>query len=97
MSLAEDLLTDLDTFFSDFGVDAVWNNTTFKVIFHNAYEAVTLFGLDIESKNPYVEIKDSNVPGIAQGDAFTVNGTPYKVIGIQPDGTGITILTLSKD
>ena len=97
MSLAEDLLTDLDTFFSDFGVDAVWNVTTFKVIFHNAYEAVTLFGLDIESKNPYVEAKDSDVVGIAQGNTFTVNATAYKVIGIQPDGTGITILTLSKD
>lgn len=89
---------DLPIFFKDFGVDATWNSTTFKVLFHNAYEAVTLFNLDIGSKNVYVETKDSDVVGAKDGDPFTVNGVAYKVIGPpQPDGTGITVLELSKD
>lgn len=90
-------IDDLAAFFEDFGIDAVWNGTTFKVIFHNAYEAVTLFGSDIESKNPYIEAKDSDVAGIVKGNMLTVNGTAYKVMTPQPDGTGITVIELSKD
>ncbi len=88
---------DLNVFFSDFGVDATWNGKDFQVLFHNPYEAAVLFGQDIESKGPYVEVKDSDVEEIAQGDDFRVNDTDYKVRGIQPDGTGITVLKLSKD
>lgn len=88
---------DLDPFFEDFGEDATWNTTTFKVVFHNEYEAAVLFTGEIETRNPYVEVKDSDISGIVHGNVLTIDGTAYKVTGIQPDGTGITVLLLSKD
>jgi len=88
---------DLPAFFTDFAIDAEWSGKTIKVIFHNAYEGVTLFGSDIESKNPFIEVQDSDIEGMAQRDVISITGTDYYVIGIQPDGTGITILILSKD
>lgn len=88
---------DLGVFFSDFAIDANWNGTEVKVIYHNAYEGVTLFGSDIESKNPFVEVRDSDIEGMVQRDIMGIDGTDYYVIGIQPDGTGITVLILSKD
>jgi len=88
---------DLGVFFSDFAIDANWKGTEVKVIFHNAYEAVTLFGSDIESKNPFVEVQDSDIEDMAQRDLIKIGGTNYYIINIQADGTGITILMLSKD
>ena len=89
---------DLPIFFKDFAIDAEWNGKTIRAIFHNAYEAVTLFGSDIESKNPFVEVQDSDIEGIVPGDTITVGSVEYKVKDPpQPDGTGITILILTKE
>jgi hypothetical protein len=89
---------DLPIFFKDFAIDAEWMGKTIEAIFHNAYEAVTLFGSDIESKNPFIEVQDSDIQGIASGDTVTIDSVDYKVMGPpQPDGTGITLLMLSKD
>lgn len=98
MTFASNLVDDLEVFFQDFGVIATWNGTTFSVIFHNEYEAVILFAGEIESRNPYAEVRDSDIVGAKGSDSFTVNGTAYKIKGPpKPDGTGITILELSKD
>lgn len=34
------------------------------------------------------------IPGAAIGDAFSIRGYDYRVVGIEPDGTGRTILVL---
>ena len=90
--------TDLSAFFTDFAIDAEWNGKPIKIIFHNAYEAVTLFGSDIESKNPFVEVQDLDIEGIASGDVISIDSVEYKVKDPpQPDGTGITVLMLTKE
>lgn len=96
MTLAADILSDLPAFFEDWD-DITWRGTTFKGIFHNEYEAVTLFAGQIESANPYAEALDTDIVGIAHGDIMTINAVAYKVTEIKPDGTGITVLILSKD
>jgi len=87
-------IDDLDAFFSDFAIDALWKGVGVKCIFHNEHEAVALFSGEVESANPYVEVKSSDVEGVAHGDSFEVNGTEYSVAGIRPDSTGITVLIL---
>lgn len=67
------------------------------VIFHNEYEAMILFAGEIESRNPYVEVQDSDIVGIAHASTLVIGGVTYKVTAIKPDGTGITVLELSKD
>lgn len=32
------------------------------------------------------------IPGIARGDGVTIRGEAYRVIGLEPDGTGRTIV-----
>lgn len=88
---------DLDIFFNDFGIDATYGANTIKVIFHNEYEVMTLFGGIVESKNPFLEIKDSDIVGATHSSTITIGGVAYNFIEIRPDGTGITIVELSKD
>ncbi len=97
MGFLDDVIDDLPTFFADHGVDATWNGTTFKVIFHNEYEAVSLFGVEIESKNPFMEVKDTDIAGMAHGNTVTINATAYKVKNIQAGEFGTKIVILSKD
>jgi len=69
----------------------------FNVILHNEYEPVTLFEGQIESRNPYIEIKDSDIVGVVHDTILWIDSVAYKVKEIKPDGTGITVLILSKD
>jgi hypothetical protein len=90
-------IDDLDVFFRDFATEALWKGVEVKVIFHNEYEAVTLFAGQIESSHPYVEVKSSDIESAAHGDVLEIDGTQYYVSAIKPDGTGITVLELSLD
>lgn len=88
---------DLALFFTDFAIDAEWAGKDIKVIFHNAYEAVSLFGADVESKNPFLEVKDSDIEDMGHDETITIAGVAYLVRSIQADGTGISLIMLSKD
>ena len=69
----------------------------FKVIFHNEYEAVPVFDAQIESRNPYIDARDSDIVGVVHDTVFWINLTAYKAKEIKPDGTGMTVIELSKD
>ncbi len=96
ITLREDIASDLTTVFEDWD-DIVWNGTTYKGIFHNEYEAVALFGLEIESRNPYIQVRESDFSAIVQGNAVTIAGITYKVKSGQPNGFGMLLIELSKD
>lgn len=89
---------NLDQFFAvtDFAVPALWKGTTDVVgIFDNAYfEDPVGTGAANETSTPIFRTKSSAVAGAAHGDAFRVNETDYKIVGVQPDGTGTTVLVL---
>lgn len=76
-------------FFADFGVDAVVDGVNVVGIFDKAYQES--FGI-VSGDNPILVVS-SNVAA-AEGDSVTINATSYTVAGVQPDGTGITILQL---
>jgi hypothetical protein len=42
----------------------------------------------LESSAPMIECKQSDVPNLAQGDRFVVNGIAYESAGNEPDGIG---------
>lgn len=67
-------------------------------IFDDAYSAATGGEVTVASTQPQLiyETATLDVTPI-YGDAITVNGTAYTVVGIQPDGTGTTTLMLELD
>lgn len=75
-----------------FGVVATWNGTDFPVIFDATY----IDPLGVESASPVAFTDSANVSGAAHGQAFVVGGITYKIRGVQPDGTGFSLLKLEE-
>jgi hypothetical protein len=79
------------TYTSDSGIPA-----SITVLFDNDYQGIDLASGQIMSSGPAAYCKSSDVPNATQGDEMTINGVLYTVIGIEPDGTGLTILRLKE-
>ena len=73
-------------------------NKTIKVydkevdgIFLNDYDEVGF----VESSNPAFVAREQDLQIVGHGmDAYTADGTKYKIVGKRPDGTGMTVLEL---
>jgi len=89
-----DVFMNTDHFADDF-VNAR-TGLTISVLFDK--EFVTIIE-DVESLTPAIACADSDILGVLHGDVYTEvsTSTAYNVIGIQPDGTGLTLLLLSQD
>ena len=98
-----DFDSDLDIFLSDFAVDATYTPAggtakTIKSIFDSEYITMSPAGdIGVESVSPAAYCKTSALTGAKHGDTLVISGTTYYIVGIHPDGTGITILILSRD
>ena len=77
-------------YFSDFAVPATVAGVATKGIFDKAYQES--FGI-VAGNNPVLVVKTSDV-NAAEGDQVVVDSNTYIVSGVEPDGTGITILQL---
>jgi hypothetical protein len=97
MTLKADILTDIGTTFfntDEFAVDATLNSVTaITGIFDNAFRLVN----GVESYGPQILCASTDVSTAVQGSTVEIGGTTYFVSGIQPDGTGMTLLILSKE
>lgn len=86
----------LEAFFStqEFALDVLWNGTT---TVHGIFDAGYAEPMGVaESYSPTLTVRAAQTPAIKHGDTLVVSGTTYKVRGVQPDGTGITVLILEK-
>lgn len=91
------LLADITTFFTDFAVEASYNGASIRVIFDASCKLVNALTGGIESTGPQAICQSADVEGAQHGEQIVINDTAYYIIGIEPDGAGITVLTLSKD
>ena len=64
--------------------------TTIRGVFSREFIETGAF----EGYAPIVTIKDTDYPNVVHDDALNIKGKSYSVIGIQPDGTGITNIVL---
>ncbi len=99
MTFKNDLINDLDIFLNsdEFGVDVTYNTVTIQGIFDDEFSSAVQGEMGIESTVPQVLLKTADVPNVAHNETMTINSIVYKVIGIQPDGTGMTLILLSED
>jgi hypothetical protein len=97
MTLAEDLLTDLDTFLDtdEFAVMAtLTGGGTIRVILTPAFMEV----LGVENMELEVEAKYSDISALVQNSTLVIGGVTYYIMQTPiDDGTGIARLPLSKN
>jgi len=96
VTLKADILDDISSVLSDWD-DVIWNAVTYKGIFYNEYEAASLFGGEIESRDPYVQVREADFFTITHASTIVIGGVTYKITAKEPDGLGMMLLRLSKD
>lgn len=96
--------TDIDLFFTDFAVDALYvpdlgTASTIKVIFDNNHAVIELLGegAGVESTAPVAVCKTADTPDIKRNEILEIDETTYYVKTVEEDGTGMTKLILSED
>jgi hypothetical protein len=105
MTLLADIARESVESFSDFDEDVTWtpaggSATTIPAIYDRISE-VTDIGemLQREGVAAMIDVATGYIsnparPGIAHGDVMIVRGSTYRVVGIEPDGTGRTKVIL---
>lgn len=88
---AEDLAPFFDTV-GGFAQTATVGGSSFPVIFDKAY--VSALGGMVESTGPACVAKTADVASVVQGTSITIAAVVYAVTGVEPDGTGTTVLHL---
>ncbi len=92
MPFAENLAPFFNT--ADFGTAATLNGAAVNGIFDNDYyEAL---GNTVEGSSPVFRLATSDASAVAHGQSLVIASTTYKVRGVEPDGTGVTLLRLEK-
>lgn len=92
MAFTEDL-SYLDDTTTGFAVSATYNgSTTVTGIFDNGYAEAG----GVQGSNPTFTLKTSAIASPAHGDTLVISGTTYKIRGVEPDGTGVTVLQLER-
>ncbi len=82
----------LNSFFADFGEEAIWKGTeSISVIFDNAF---TLTGGIVEDSKPAVTVQSSEVVGVAHQQTISIRNIEYKIVEVQPDENGGTTILL---
>lgn len=63
-------------------------------IFENVF--IDADGLGVAGTAPMFTCQSADVPGVVKGDPAVMNAINYTVVGIEPDGTGVTRLQLER-
>lgn len=88
---------DVAGFFVDFGEPAILKDgREITILFDSPFFNVTAMGIDIEASKPTAVAKSADVLETVHGDTLKYKSVTYTIIGVQPDGTGITVLILSE-
>ena len=79
-------------YFADYGVDATLNGTPVRGIFDDAYGDA--FGGMVAGSGPMFRLPSSIA--VSRGNSLVLGAKSYTVVGIEPDGTGLTVLRLDQ-
>ena len=84
---------DIEAALADFGVDALLNDTqTIQGIFDNDYTEA----LEMAATEPHFICKSSDVTKVRRDDRLRIGAESYRVVNLEPDGTGVSVIRLTK-
>lgn len=96
MAFIEDLSEFFDTTYG-FAVTATYNGvTSVNGIFDAEYFETTAGFGGIQSSQPVFLCRAADMPSAVHGQTLVVNAVTYQIVGVEPDGSGITLLKLEK-
>lgn len=88
-----DTTTDFSAAMADFGTAGTLNGETVIGIFDNGYAE----GMDtVAGRRPFFAVPDTAAPAVDSGDTLVLGAASYRVVGVEPDGTGMTRLMLER-
>lgn len=90
MPFAEDLAPFFET--AEFATAATLDGASVAGIFDNAY----IDSLGLASRAPMFTLPTASASTATQASVLILDGTSYRVTSVQPDGTGVTMLTLER-
>lgn len=61
------------------------------------FDAAYLDALGMTGNSPVFRCATADVASVAPGDAVVIGDTDYTVVGIEPDGVGMTLLRLQEE
>jgi hypothetical protein len=94
VAFTEDLTQFFDT--DDFGVAATIGATTVNGIFENQFLGVPGEAA-VAASTPTFTCQTSALPAITRGSTqATISAVTYTIVGVHPDGTGVTLLVLER-
>jgi len=79
---------------SDFGQAVTINGTSVTAIFDDKFLMIDEMTMNIESSEPQIECRTSDVSGFSNGAMVVIGTTTYYITTLEPDGTGLTTITL---
>jgi hypothetical protein len=85
---------NFSTFFKDFGVQATLGLASVRGVFDNAF--VDAGGLGAYGTQPIFTCASADLAGVQVGQSATVQATAYRIVGIEPDGTGVSVVRLER-
>jgi hypothetical protein len=85
------MLETIESFFEDFAVDVTLPSAAVvRGIFDSAYTVALQTG----GSDPRLVLSSADATGLAYGQTVTIAAVAWKIQTIEPDGTGVTTLTL---
>ncbi|MBK7592226.1 MAG: hypothetical protein IPI27_13395 [Betaproteobacteria bacterium] len=76
----------------DFAVTATLAGVSVTGIFDAQYYEP--LGNDVQGSQPMFMLPTASAPSAAHGQTLVIGASTYKVRGVEPDGTGVTVLRL---
>jgi hypothetical protein len=92
MAFAENIALFFDTE-NGFAKQATWQSTSVGGIFDDAY----VDALGMASSGPRFTCPTGSVGGVVQGQTIVIDAITYRIVGVEPDGTGVTVLQLARN
>lgn len=92
------LLTDLSSFTdpNEFGVTVLIDGLPVNGVFDHAHVLVPGGAVGVSSVSPIVQVSDADITNVVFDSDLVWGARQYKVVDIQPDGTGMTMLVLKR-
>ena len=86
---------DIDVFFNDFAQTVTYNGASIKAVSTPAGTLQTYGTIAYITTEHELIVKSTDCPSIKKSDVVVVGGISYHPVQPQPDGTGITKMTLA--